>query len=575
MVNLVTMVERSEPTDIYHIVYELAAYDLNVFLTTMRYDLRKIRHATASPERTGSVNMWPGDLISESVNLADALDYLHNRLISSKLHSSLSHNDIKPENILVVYPETTSDRELYPVGQWKLADFGLSKMKVKRSSGGHSRHLSAGNPPFLSSYPQRTHRTERPKSVSNDIPERYPGMYTAPELDQETPREADCRNADVWSFGCVLSEIVTYAVNLDFQQVVSFRDSLLQSSPADSKFYNKRSKDVKSEFIDHLARLPNTTQSITRISSNALWTNQCVDLIRKIVVKEPGNRLGPSKIREKLSQIGQAMHSGREEWLKHSPPPPLTVDISAANTEMAVSCPTSIMSQSPTEYTNPDHEREGPITRIPSITIHPVEHASSDPIQAPHSKETSTQAIYQGVEAGGRTISNFGDTIGNYRGRTLFDSSRRKEDIVDKVLGVEHPDTLTSTANLASTFWYQKRLEEAEKLEGPRPQSQDEKMPTETQCCHNASQRHILTDMSRELIETPESIYGLLPDSLKSGVQFDTNGLSGQFPGTWTCRPLDDNEPASYPLTIAGAPVTIDGRQLEVSALLQILDRPN
>lgn len=384
MVNLVTMVERSEPTDIYHIVYELAAYDLNVFLTTMRYDLRKIRHATASPERTGSVNMWPGDLISESVNLADALDYLHNRLISSKLHSSLSHNDIKPENILVVYPETTSDRELYPVGQWKLADFGLSKMKVKRSSGGHSRHLSAGNAPFLSSYSQRTHRTERPKSVSNAIPERYPGMYTAPELDQETPREADCRSADVWSFGCVLSEIATYAVNLDFQQVESFRDSLLQSSPADPKFYNKRSKDVKSEFIDHLARLPTTTQSITRISSNALWTNQCVDLITKIVVKEPGSRLGPSKIREKLSQIGQAMHSGREEWLKHSPPPPLTVDTGAANTETAVSCPTSAMSQSPTEYTNPDYERDDPITRIPSIAIHPVEHANSEPLRAPH-----------------------------------------------------------------------------------------------------------------------------------------------------------------------------------------------
>ncbi|KAI4613410.1 uncharacterized protein J4E87_009877 [Alternaria ethzedia] len=117
MVNLVTMVEKSSPNDIYHIVYELAAYDLNVFLTKMRHKLRKRRHATATPERTGSANMWPGDLISESVNLADALDYLHNRLYSTKLHSSLSHNDIKPENILVVYPETTTKNELYPVGQ--------------------------------------------------------------------------------------------------------------------------------------------------------------------------------------------------------------------------------------------------------------------------------------------------------------------------------------------------------------------------------------------------------------------------------------------------------------------------
>ncbi|KAH6879292.1 kinase-like domain-containing protein, partial [Alternaria rosae] len=299
---------------IYHIVYELAAYDLNVFLTTMRYNLRKIRHATATPERTGSANMWPGDLISESVNLADALDYLHNRLISSKLHSSLSHNDIKPENILVVYPETTSENDLYPVGQWKLADFGLSKMKPKRLSGGHSRHLSAGNAPLVSSYPQKTHRTERPKSVSNAIPERYPGMYTAPELDQETPQKTDCRSADVWSFGCVLSEIVTYAVNLDFRHVETFRESLLQSIPADPKFYNKSSKEVKPEFHSHLASLPDSAPEITRIPRDNPWTTQCVDLIKRIVVKEPNNRLGPGKIRLELSQIGKSMYSGKEEW---------------------------------------------------------------------------------------------------------------------------------------------------------------------------------------------------------------------------------------------------------------------
>ena len=34
-----------------------------------------------------------------------------------------------------------------------------------------------------------------------------------------------------------------------------------------------------------------------------------------------------------------------------------------------------------------------------------------------------------------------------------------------KVLGAEHPDTLTSIANLASTFWNQGRWKEAEGLE--------------------------------------------------------------------------------------------------------------
>ncbi|KAJ5460953.1 uncharacterized protein N7458_002505 [Penicillium daleae] len=38
-------------------------------------------------------------------------------------------------------------------------------------------------------------------------------------------------------------------------------------------------------------------------------------------------------------------------------------------------------------------------------------------------------------------------------------------------LGVDHPDTLTSMANLASTYWNQGRWEEAEQLE---VDSQDE-----------------------------------------------------------------------------------------------------
>lgn len=91
----------------------------------------------------------------------------------------------------------------------------------------------------------------------------------------------------------------------------------------------------------------------------------------------------------------------------------------------------------------------------------------------------------------------------------------------------------------------------------PRPQSQVEEIPIITQCCHNASQRHFLTDLSRQLIDTPESIHSLLPSSWKSDMQFNTNGISGRFSGTWTCRPVDDNEPASFPLTIAGAPVVL------------------
>ena len=38
-------------------------------------------------------------------------------------------------------------------------------------------------------------------------------------------------------------------------------------------------------------------------------------------------------------------------------------------------------------------------------------------------------------------------------------------DMRKKVLGAEHPDTLKSMANLASTYWNQERYNEAEQLQ--------------------------------------------------------------------------------------------------------------
>ena len=382
MVNLVTMVDQSSPTSTYHIVYELAAYDLNGFLTDMPYDLRAKRHATAKPERTGSIYMWPGDLISESVNLADALDYLHNRLYS-KSHVSLSHNDIKPENILVIYPETTNEQDWYPVGQWKLADFGLSVVKNKRLSDSHSKHLSADNASFSPSNPQQTHRTERPSSVSKAMPARYPGQYTAPELDQKTPQKADGRSADVWSFGCVLSEIITYAVKLDCKPVEKFRKSLEQSDPPDPKFYHHTTKDVKQEFLDHLDTLPAMAREDTRTPNDTHWTASCVKLIKEIVVKDPNARLGANKIRPKLSQIELSMRPEKQIWLNHSLPP-LNMGAVTVNPDPALSCPTGAISASPTDYSDSNHERDDLMSRVPSISINPPEHTNSEVSRPTH-----------------------------------------------------------------------------------------------------------------------------------------------------------------------------------------------
>lgn len=375
MVNLATMIEKSSQSGtMYHIVYELAAYDLNVFLTTMPRTLRGKRHATASPERTNSANMWPGDLISESGNLADALDYLHNRLYSES-RISLSHNDIKPENILVVYPDSTNVNDHFPVGKWKIADFGLSKVKLKRAPG--SKHLSAQEADLTPLQAQRTHRTDRTGSVSKTIPKRDPGQYTAPELDQSTPQKTDSRRADLWSFGCVLSEIVTYAVKLDCQLVENFRESLGKSEHPDQRdlpderFYHHDTKEVKSQFLSHLAKLPGTAHGDRRLPHHTQWIGSCVDLVKSIVVTDPNLRLGANRVRDRLREIDLSMRPERNEWLRD--------DLARISTDTAY--PTAhtpgSATESPTDIDS-DNGRDDAFSRTPSICITPPQHTVSE-----------------------------------------------------------------------------------------------------------------------------------------------------------------------------------------------------
>ncbi|KAL1593243.1 hypothetical protein SLS60_010851 [Paraconiothyrium brasiliense] len=134
MVNIATFIKGDEIKPTYMIIYDLAAYNLETFLAMDRKtdddhvrDHRR-RHDSASPRRNNSYDHRACDLIEESQNLADALDFLHTRLYDNGLWS-LAHNDLKPANILVFYPDHERISKRFPVGQWKIADFGLAKIK--------------------------------------------------------------------------------------------------------------------------------------------------------------------------------------------------------------------------------------------------------------------------------------------------------------------------------------------------------------------------------------------------------------------------------------------------------------
>jgi tetratricopeptide (TPR) repeat protein len=67
------------------------------------------------------------------------------------------------------------------------------------------------------------------------------------------------------------------------------------------------------------------------------------------------------------------------------------------------------------------------------------------------------------------TLTSMANLASTYRKQGRWDQAEELEvQVVETskgVFGTEHPDTLTSMANLASTYWYQGRWKEAEKLE--------------------------------------------------------------------------------------------------------------
>ena len=298
--------------------------------------------------------MWPIDLMVESLNLADALDYLHNRLFHTS-SISLAHNDIKPENVLVFYPDSTDPDVKCPVGVWKFADFGLSRIKDKKASMRLSPEW-ARKP--ISPKLEVTHR--RTRSVSNTTPKRDPGRFTAPENHQETVTKTGGREADVWSFGCMLSEILAYAMDLNYRHVKGFRKELGRGSD-DWRFYDVNTKCVKPTFSEYLKGLKDKRGRILERDGDTI--DRCVDLINEIVVADPNNRLEANEIRDELRDIGNGM---RSEFKLH-------VNTAIAESSNEPSPANSSATESPEEFsdhpdgTNPfaNHQR----TITPTITI--------------------------------------------------------------------------------------------------------------------------------------------------------------------------------------------------------------
>ncbi|KAI9040381.1 uncharacterized protein KD926_008338 [Aspergillus affinis] len=169
-----------------HIVSCLATVtigrDFNILFPWANMDLDKFlegRYRELSSEFTLH------DLMSEMLKLAGALSFLHRGL--QPLKQKCRHRDLKPSNILLFF------RRGFPVGQWKISDFGISI--IDEPDQGPTTTISE----FVNNntYPVM------------DEP-RYPNStYQPPEVHMEIPFG---RRSDVWSFGCILMRVLAFGL---------------------------------------------------------------------------------------------------------------------------------------------------------------------------------------------------------------------------------------------------------------------------------------------------------------------------------------------------------------------------
>jgi serine/threonine protein kinase len=154
-------------------------------------------------ERSG--RFTPDNLLTECLNLARALDFLHTGMLDDRgRRLKCAHLDLKPENILVCFPPR--DRvDQVPVGRWKIADFGLSKVEEA---------VTEGRVRPVNQDEQRASRAPgniaRERSIQP--PTRGAGPFQPPEV-HSTPDARVSTRRDVWSYGCILAMVLAFALN--------------------------------------------------------------------------------------------------------------------------------------------------------------------------------------------------------------------------------------------------------------------------------------------------------------------------------------------------------------------------
>ena len=290
-------------------------------------------------------------VVGEAHQLASALKWLHEDLtIFGSSNRYLAHMDLKPANILLM-----SDPRL-PAGKWMLSDFGVSAFDK-------ATNAKVVDTPSIRDVGHRFTTRGLQDSIV-----RGHGPYQPPEVDLE---EVDNRKCDVWSFSCVLCDILAFAIGKT-KDVYALRNS--RYGPDDDYFYETTSPTgekiktidesntkLKSQVVEWWDRLEDSSAS-----PSAGWIIDYIKVLREALRPKPSDRPGIGKIVRGLNELAPsitAQANGSPVTSSHlAPSGPQTNGLASQQTSKAPDRePSIIISHEPSQETLEGNDFRNPV----------------------------------------------------------------------------------------------------------------------------------------------------------------------------------------------------------------------
>lgn len=224
-------------------------------------------------------------LLKELFEIASALLWLHSELrIFDSLDQYLAHMDLKPDNILI-------DKNVrMPAGKWMLSDFGVSLFEKSTNKKATTVHAIRDVGPRLTSGANRS-----------DVMRGH-GPYEPPEVNLET---VDGRKCDVWSFGCILCDLLAFALGRT-KAVSEIRD--LRYDHVDDNFYRaKESLVARTKVVNdsNTELKPEVITWLSRQSTTYPWVADYIAVVQMALVVDPSARGGIGEIMKHLSKLSE------------------------------------------------------------------------------------------------------------------------------------------------------------------------------------------------------------------------------------------------------------------------------